>query len=116
MKKQKTIRMFISFVLYLAMTVSALSVPALAEGANIEATSNGYACGICGGTAKWYGGPYTVTSTHYYLTTDSDGNTVSRLCTIEELRQDDRYICTGCGTTLLVNDYIISVTHKNCGA
>lgn len=117
MKKQKTIRKFVSFVLCLAMTVSALSVLTFAEETDLEVASSGFTCGICGGTAKWFPGTtITTSSTHSYFVYDSDGNAEEHQCTVLEATYYEGCVCTSCGTQLLENSYVVSTVHKHCGA
>ncbi len=116
MKKLKTLRKIVSFVLCFAMAVSAFSVLAVAEEAKAE-TASAYACGVCGGLAKWFPGSDIVTSyTHPYFIYGSDGEAKEQICTVYVTTYYEGCVCTSCGALLLENSYVKNIEHRGCGA
>lgn len=120
MKKLKALRKIVSFILCLAMAVSAFSVLAFAEEADAEEAKeeivDEYACPHCGGTPYWYEpGSEPKVTTHFYDTYDSYGNKIQDICTVTTIIYYQDYICSNCGTVLAENTYTGNVTHSKCG-
>ncbi len=120
MKKMETVRKVVSFILCLAMTVSAFSVLAFAEETDAEeaeeALVQAYVCPNCGGTVKLFpGGTDWRQYTHPYVTYNSKGEAEEHLCTVTETLHEDSYVCVACGALLMYAPYT-TVVHSSCGA
>lgn len=121
MKNLKTLRKIVSFILCLAMTVSAFSMFAFAEEVGAEEAKeeivDDYACPHCGGTPWWYApASKPIITTHLYTTYDANGKEIQDVCTITTMMCYQDCVCSSCGTVLVENTYVGSVTHSKCGA
>lgn len=120
MKNLKDVRKVVSFILCLAITVSAFSVLAFAGETDAEeakeALVQAYVCPHCGGTVKLFpGGTTNSTYTHPYVTYNSKGEAEEHLCTVTETLHEDAYLCVACGALLMLAPYT-TVVHSGCGA
>lgn len=118
MKKQNNFRRFISFLLCLVMAVSAFSTSSFAND-NAAATYAAYNCNFCGGTGcvEWLPlGTWTDPSTHEYVIFNPDGTSETKTCNVETKWGGQCLVCLACGRVLAENPYILSITHKGCGA
>lgn len=110
MKKQKNFRKFVSLVLCFVMSVSVFSVLSFADADDIAVQAD--ACALCGGHVEWLPfGDRSSSDSHKY--TKSDGT--PGICTITIKRGGNCLVCMDCGTVLVENPYIESVSHDSCG-
>jgi hypothetical protein len=118
MKKQNNIRRFISFLLCFVMIVSVFSMFSFAND-NAAAAYAAYNCNFCGGTGcvEWLPlGTRTEPSTHEYVIFNPDGTSETKTCNVETKWGGQCLVCLACGRVLAENPYILSITHKGCGA
>lgn len=116
MKKQNNIRRFISFLLCLVMAVSAFSMLSFAD--DNEAVTYAYNCTSCNGKGcvEWLPlGEWDETSTHTYVTYNSDGTSNTHTCYVTTRWGGECLVCLACGAIPIENERILWEKHSGCG-